>query len=71
MPLDGLLRGRYVALEADRGVLHEGDGVAVLGEPVVDGTPTGAVDEAAVDEDDVGGGRGHGDLVSPMVTTGV
>ena len=33
-------------------VLHHGDGVAVLGEQVVDGPPAGPVDESAVDQHD-------------------
>jgi hypothetical protein len=48
-----LLRGCHVGFEADGGVLHDGDGVTVLGEQVVDTSPAGAIDETAVDEDDV------------------
>ena len=42
--------GDHVALERDRGVLHDGDPVALGTQPVVDASPAGAVDEAAVDQ---------------------
>ena len=46
------LTGRHVvAAQRDRGVLHNAHTEAVPGKDVVDASPSGAVDEPAVDED--------------------
>ena len=49
--VDGALGDGDVVGERDRRVLDDADGVAVLPQDLVDALPTGAVDEAAVDED--------------------
>ena len=46
--------------ERGRRVLDDGDGVALAGQDAVNALPAGAVDEAAVNEDDVlNASRGH------------
>src|SRR3954452_4463803 len=47
------VRHRYVVGERGRRVLHDGDRVAVSPQDAVDARPTGAVDEAAMDENDI------------------
>jgi hypothetical protein len=50
---DGTLRESDVIGERDCRILDVGDIVTLSGQSVVDALPAGAVDEAAVDEDDI------------------
>ena len=49
---DGALGGRDVVGERGRRVLDDGDVIAVLIEDLLDAVPAGAIDEAAMHEDD-------------------